>query len=339
MRLLGPSFAVICAAYLNATCGFAQGVDQHQAEEKLDPYNKHHDLHHGHQHTYPDRGAIFREVPRGAIPINYAGLSYRFHDGVWFEPRGPAFIVVAPPIGVVVPSLPAFATPVEKSGETYLYANDVYYRARPDLGGYEVVNDPVETAAAADAAADAPPTGAPPAGTPLPTVSTTVAALPVTTAGPASATPVAQSAATAPTALTTPGALTTSTVRAEQTVATAAPTVRAEQTAPTAPAAPAAPNALTAPVAVASSTAPSAANSSLQVSTPRGNRVFAYPRNGQSPQQQASDQYECYRFGVAQSGFDPMVSNGAPSSQTGKRQSDFERAQAACFDGRGYTVR
>ena len=65
MRLLGPSFAVICAAYLNAMCGFAQGVDQHQAEEKLDPYNKHHDLHHGHQHTYPDRGAIFRDVPRG----------------------------------------------------------------------------------------------------------------------------------------------------------------------------------------------------------------------------------------------------------------------------------
>src|SRR3982074_447483 len=140
MRLLGPSFAVICAAYLNAMCGFAQGVDQHQAEEKLDPYNKHHDLHHGHQHTYPDRGAIFREVPRGAIPINYAGLSYRFHDGVWFEPRGPAFIVVAPPIGVVVPTLPAFASPVEKSGETYLYANDVYYRARPDLGGHQVAH-------------------------------------------------------------------------------------------------------------------------------------------------------------------------------------------------------
>jgi hypothetical protein len=321
MGFPGPSIAVICVACLYAMCGFAQGVDQHQAEEKLEPYHKHHDLHHGHQHTYPDRGAIFREVPRGAVPVNYAGLSYWFHEGVWFEPRGPAFIVVAPPIGVVVPTLPAFATTIEKGGGTYLYANDVYYRARPDLGGYEVVNDPVETAAGSDAAASlSAPT---PARIPLPTVT-----FPVTAEEPVPATPMAQTAPTAP---------------AAQTAQAAAPTAPAAALvappAVTAPTAPTAPVAVTAPTAPAAPIALSAGTSQLQVSTPRGNKVFAYPRNGQSSEQQASDRYECYLFGVAQSGFDPMVSSGVPPAQTAGRQSEFDRAQAACFDGRGYTVR
>jgi hypothetical protein len=315
MGFLGPSIAVICVACLYTMCGFAQGVDQHQAEEKLEPYHKHHDLHHGHQHTYPDRGAIFREVPRGAVPVNYAGLSYRFHEGVWFQPLGPAFIVVAPPIGVVVPTLPAFATTIEKGGGTYLYANDVYYRARPDLGGYEVVNDPVETAAGSDAAASlSAPT---PARIPLPTVT-----FPVTAEEPVPATATAPAAETAQAAAPT----------APAAALVAPPAV-------TAPTAPTAPIAVTAPTAQAAPTALTAGTSQLQVSTPRGNKVFAYPRNGQSSEQQASDRYECYLFGVAQSGFDPMGSSSVPPAQTAGRQSEFDRAQAACFDGRGYTVR
>jgi hypothetical protein len=47
----------------------------------------------------------------------------------------------------MVPSIPGSATTIQEHGETYLYANDVYYRPRPDLGGYEVVNDPAEAAA------------------------------------------------------------------------------------------------------------------------------------------------------------------------------------------------
>jgi len=166
MRLLGM-IVVLGIAYLIPTRAVAQhrAATQHQDvashhdaapredaarpqdERELEPHHKHHDPHHGHKHVYPDRGAIFREVPRGTVVVNYAGLSYRFHDGVWFQPQGSAFIVVAPPIGIVVPTLPGFATPVENGGKSYLYANDTYYRARPELGGYEVVNDPVETAA------------------------------------------------------------------------------------------------------------------------------------------------------------------------------------------------
>src|SRR5581483_903366 len=133
----------LCVLCLGATCAVAQVADEISQTE---PYNKHYDRRLGHDHVYPDRGAVFRDVPRGATVVNYAGLSLRFYNGIWFEPRGPAFIVVMPPVGLVVPALPSFSTPFESGGQEYLYANDVYYLARPDLGGYQVVNDPADVA-------------------------------------------------------------------------------------------------------------------------------------------------------------------------------------------------
>jgi hypothetical protein len=71
-----------------------------------------------------------------------------------------------------------------------------------------------------------------------------------------------------------------------------------------------------------------------------GTKMFAYPKSDQTADQQARDRYECYRFAVAQTGVDPMHSTGgAPQALHGKQQSDYERAQAACLEGRGYTVR
>jgi hypothetical protein len=62
--------------------------------------------------------------------------------------------------------------------------------------------------------------------------------------------------------------------------------------------------------------------------------MTALPRNGQSLGQQARDQYDCYEFGVLQSGFDPMK-----MKDSGSGQADFDRARAACFESRGYSVR
>src|SRR4051812_9757195 len=144
MRLPGLLTAVFIAACLGTTYTYGQS-DQHRSAESAEAYHKHHDIRHGHDHFYPDRGSVIRDLSPGTIGVSYAGASYRYHDGVWLEPRGPAFIVVAPPIGLVVPTLPAFSTILARNGETYLYCNDTYYRPRPDLGGYEVINDPTIT--------------------------------------------------------------------------------------------------------------------------------------------------------------------------------------------------
>jgi Family of unknown function (DUF6515) len=358
MRLFGLMLATLCYVCLNPNYSYAQGGDVHRAEEQqLEPYRKHHDTRHGHNHSYPDRGSVIRDLPRGTIGVNYAGVSYRFHDGVWLEPRGPAFIVVEPPIGLVVPNLPSFTTVLAQGGQTYLYANDVYYRPRPDLGGYEVVNDPVETASLArsetftggqvpGAAASAPqPVSAQVAPSALIAASAaTGAAMGV---GPGATPSFAGSAATTPVAA---GALSTPpTVRPTAMNRLAAP--------PTAP--PVSPSTTVPPVEVTSGTPPAPAlAATTAVSMPnapaalatgpstapasassKGSKVFIYPRNGQSSDQQARDRYDCYRFAVAQSGSDPMRPAGGATPANADLQSDFDRAQGACFDARGYTIR
>ncbi len=69
-------------------------------------------------------------------------------------------------------------------------------------------------------------------------------------------------------------------------------------------------------------------------------RSFIYPRQGQTAQQQASDEYECHRWAVSQSGFDPSGNaTGQSTTYSTTGRSDYQRAQGACLEGRGYTVR
>jgi hypothetical protein len=320
MRLSGLLFAIFLVACLNPTYSRAQSGAPRRSDEQPEPYHKHHDTRHGHDHFYPDRGAVVRDLPRGTIGINYADVSYRYHDGIWLEPRGGAFIVVAPPIGIVVPTLPTFSTTLAHGGETYLYANDSYYRPRPDLGGYEVVNEPPEAL---------PPTGPDtPVGGQLPE------APPATPAAASKlATPSAMIATGIPTPV--PGSAATPSVSAQ---AATVPTVAQSAVFPQRASAGATTTSIAAaPVPVTLPTTPASTSPSALPNLPK---VFLYPKNGQTSDQQARDRYECYRFAVAQSGFDPTRSTGAASPSPGNEpQSDYERAQSACFDALGYASR
>jgi hypothetical protein len=40
---------------------------------------------------------------------------------------------------------------------------------------------------------------------------------------------------------------------------------------------------------------------------------FIYPSKGQSPEQQQKDRYECHTWAVQQTGFDPSMSQAAPT--------------------------
>ena len=73
---------------------------------------------------------------------------------------------------------------------------------------------------------------------------------------------------------------------------------------------------------------------------PASNKLFAYPAKGQSEEQQKRDDYECHRWAVGQSGFDPTVSGGGvPADQAVAKRNEYYRAQVACLEGRGYTVK
>jgi hypothetical protein len=54
-------------------------------------------------------------------------------------------------------------------------------------------------------------------------------------------------------------------------------------------------------------------------------RMFMYPKNGQSEEQQRSDKLECEKWASDQVG---LGTNGP----------DYQRALAACIQGRGYSV-
>jgi len=69
---------------------------------------------------------------------------------------------------------------------------------------------------------------------------------------------------------------------------------------------------------------------------PGASELIAYPKNGQSPEQLAKDKFECHHWAVTQTGFDPTL--GASQAAPAKR-SDYTRAQAACLEGRGYSVK
>jgi hypothetical protein len=64
--------------------------------------------------------------------------------------------------------------------------------------------------------------------------------------------------------------------------------------------------------------------------------LIAYPKNGQSEEQLGKDKFECHRWAVGQTGFDPTQPGGGAAA--GNR-SNYQRAQAACLEGRGYSVK
>jgi hypothetical protein len=65
--------------------------------------------------------------------------------------------------------------------------------------------------------------------------------------------------------------------------------------------------------------------------------LYSYPKNGQSPEQQEQDRYECHRWAVDQSGFDPTQNTGAPPDPA--KRPAYDHAMTACLEGRGYTVK
>ena len=93
-----------------------------------------------HDHYYPQIGYRVTVLPPARVAVRFRGDPFFFHAGVWYRPVGPSFVVVRPPVGIIVPALPVGYTVVAIGGARYYYANEVYYVQRTD--GYAVVDAP-----------------------------------------------------------------------------------------------------------------------------------------------------------------------------------------------------
>lgn len=132
--------AVVC---LLTQPSWAQREPQHSPGGRERPAHagQWHDTAHGHARHYPAPGHVVRVLPPHYHRVAWGGGNYWFNEGVWYSHGHGGHVVVRPPYGIVVPSLPLFRTVVVVGGLSYLYANGVYYRERPD-SGYEVVAAP-----------------------------------------------------------------------------------------------------------------------------------------------------------------------------------------------------
>ena len=138
---------VLCA--LLVTVAFAGGARAQHPEHDhgppghAQPYHEHYDARFDHNHYYAAHGMVVPRVPGRPYVVAHGGYHYYYSGGVWYAPRGPSFVVVAPPVGVFVPVLPPFYTTVWFAGAPYYYANDTYYVSGGDQG-YQVVEPPAE---------------------------------------------------------------------------------------------------------------------------------------------------------------------------------------------------
>jgi len=68
--------------------------------------------------------------------------------------------------------------------------------------------------------------------------------------------------------------------------------------------------------------------------------LFAYPKNGQTSAQQATDRIECQRWATDQSGAESSPAGSTvPAAGSSARRKEYLRAESACLEGRGYSVR
>jgi hypothetical protein len=93
-----------------------------------------------HGHYYPYIGDRFGRLPPHFHSVIFGGVHYFFADAVWYAWDGAAYVVVASPLGIMVPMLPPYYSTVWVAGVPYYYANNTYYAQSSQ--GYVVVPEP-----------------------------------------------------------------------------------------------------------------------------------------------------------------------------------------------------
>jgi hypothetical protein len=113
--------------------------------------------HYDYRRAYK-RDFVVKIVPRGAVVIPFRGHRYHYHrsHGYFYRPISSSFVVVAPPIGIIVPVLPAYYSTVYVRGVPYYKCDDSYYVWSDRDRGYRVVNAPVEEESYSEPQAAAP---------------------------------------------------------------------------------------------------------------------------------------------------------------------------------------
>lgn len=117
-----------------------RGRDDHRYDARYD--DDRYDRYRNPPQYYPRRGYIVDRLPPAPRVVHYHGDRYYYGGGTWYQPYGPHFVVVTPPLGLIVSFLPEFHTTVYFGGIPYYRAGPVYYVWNPQARGYVVSGGP-----------------------------------------------------------------------------------------------------------------------------------------------------------------------------------------------------
>jgi hypothetical protein len=73
-------------------------------------------------------GAAVAAPPRGYHPVYVGPVTYAYHGGVFYQPAPSGYVVIAPPVGAIVPVLPPGAAHTVINGVSYYVVNTYYYQ-------------------------------------------------------------------------------------------------------------------------------------------------------------------------------------------------------------------
>jgi hypothetical protein len=86
---------------------------------------------------------VLASLPFGAVMLSFGNHRYHYYGGNYYSPYGSGYMMVPPPPGIIVPSLPPYCSPVIIGSRTYYNYDNVYYSPLSD-GRYEVIERPYE---------------------------------------------------------------------------------------------------------------------------------------------------------------------------------------------------
>ena len=117
---------------------------QHRGDDRnYRDYDRHYDDRRGwDSNYYPRRGYVVHHLPPRHRVVHHHGHRYYYGGGAWYRPYGGRYVVVDPPVGLVVSFLPQFSTTLHVGGVPYYRAGPVYYVWNPRARGYVVTDRP-----------------------------------------------------------------------------------------------------------------------------------------------------------------------------------------------------
>jgi hypothetical protein len=108
-------------------------------------HNSRYDNRHYYYNRFPYRSSVsvIASLPFGAVSVLFGNSHYHYYNGLYYRPYDRGYIVVQPPIGIIVPSLPPGCISVMIGPRPYYRYENVFY-VPLENNHYRVVEKPEE---------------------------------------------------------------------------------------------------------------------------------------------------------------------------------------------------